>query len=75
MVRRESLEKLSKDELINMVEILQQQQQLTKKGGKLPKFTIPNKVNKFLSKYKPSKSNNIVTYDKELISPAQFRHE
>ena len=72
MATRESLEKLSEDELINMVEFLQQ---LTKKGGKLPKFTIPNNVKKFISYYKPSKSNNIVTYDKKPISLAEFRHE
>lgn len=40
---------------------MNKQQQLKKKGETVPKFTIPNKVKKFISKYKPSKSNNMVT--------------
>ena len=50
-------------------------QNQTEKKVKKPKFAIPDKVKKFISKYKPSKSNNIVTYDKKPIFLAQFRHE
>ena len=47
-MNRESLEKLSKEELITLVESMQNQR---KKKGKHPKFTVPNEVKKFISKY------------------------
>lgn len=68
---RQSLVKLFRDELINLV-----MNQQTEKRVRRPKFTIPNKVKKFLSKYKPTiKKSNVVTYDKKPISLAQFRYD
>ena len=47
-MNRQDLEKLSKDELINLVV----NQNQNKGPRKKVKFTIPNKVKKFISKYK-----------------------
>ena len=61
-MNRQDLEKLSKDELINLV----MNRNHKKVPGKKVKFSISNKVKKFISKYKPSKTNNRVTYSRSI---------
>ena len=62
-INRQDLEKLSKDELINLVMKKKSKESPSKKV----KFGIPNKVKKFISKHKPRDKSqvNIITFDKK----------